>query len=238
MSSSGKGQSVLRDLADLERSFTYAIEGARGASDKVIVEEFIPFDYEITLLTVRAKDDTSFCPPIGHRQIDGDYHESWQPIGMEEAVLAEAQRQAEAVTGALGGRGIFGVEFFVKGPQVYFSEVSPRPHDTGMVTMLSQNVSEFELHVRAILGLPVPPVVNLGPAASHVILAEEKSAEIAFEGVDEALSVPGAKLRLFGKPDTRKGRRMGVALCFGEGTDDARQKAEQAAHAVKIVSKA
>ncbi|HJV37029.1 formate-dependent phosphoribosylglycinamide formyltransferase [Geomonas sp.] len=238
MSSSGKGQSVLRDLADLEHSFTYAIEGARGASDKVIVEEFIPFDYEITLLTVRAKDGTSFCPPIGHRQIDGDYHESWQPIGMEEAVLAEAQRQAEAVTSALGGRGIFGVEFFVKGSQVYFSEVSPRPHDTGMVTMLSQNLSEFELHVRAILGLPVPPVVNLGPAASHVILAEEKAGEVTFEGVAEALAVPSAKLRLFGKPDTRKGRRMGVALCFGEGTDDARQKAEQAAHAVKIVSKA
>jgi len=235
MSSSGKGQSVLRDEADLERSFRYAIEGARGASDKVIVEQFIPFDYEITLLTVRAKAGSSFCPPIGHRQVDGDYHESWQPIGMDPGVLAEAQRQAGAVTAALGGRGIFGVEFFVTGDKVWFSEVSPRPHDTGMVTMISQNVSEFELHVRAILGLPVPPVENLGPAASHVILAEEQAAEVAFEGVEQALAVPGSKLRLFGKPDTRKGRRMGVALAFGSDTDEARRKAEQAAHAVRIV---
>jgi len=237
MSSSGKGQSVLCDPADLERSFTYAIEGARGASDKVIVEEFIPFDYEITLLTVRAKNGTSFCPPIGHRQVDGDYHESWQPIGMKPAALAEAERQAEAVTGALGGRGIFGVEFFIKGDQVFFSEVSPRPHDTGMVTMISQNVSEFELHVRAVLGLPVPPVENLGPAASHVILAEASAAEVAFAGVEEALADPATKLRLFGKPDARKGRRMGVALSFGADTDQARQKAEQAAHAVRIVER-
>jgi phosphoribosylglycinamide formyltransferase 2 len=235
MSSSGKGQSVLRDPADLERCFQYAIEGARGASDKVIVEEFIPFDYEITLLTVRAKDGSRFCPPIGHRQVDGDYHESWQPIAMDPAVLAEAERQAEAVTGALGGRGIFGVEFFVKDGKVWFSEVSPRPHDTGMVTMISQNVSEFELHVRAILGLPVPPVENLGAAASHVILAEEQAGEVGFEGVEQALSIPGVKVRLFGKPDTRKGRRMGVAVAFGTDTDDARQKAEQAAHAVRIV---
>ena len=235
MSSSGKGQSVLRDEADLERSFSYAIEGARGASDKVIVEEFIPFDYEITLLTVRSKDGTSFCPPIGHRQVDGDYHESWQPTGMDAGVLAEAQRQAEAVTGALGGRGIFGVEFFVTGAKVWFSEVSPRPHDTGMVTMISQNVSEFELHVRAILGLPVPPVENLGCAASHVILAEDQAALVGFEGVEEALAIPGSKLRLFGKPDTRRGRRMGVALAFGTDSDEARRKAEQAAHAVRIV---
>jgi phosphoribosylglycinamide formyltransferase 2 len=235
MSSSGKGQSVLRDLADLERSFKYAIDGARGASDTVIVEEFIPFDYEITLLTVRAKEGTTFCPPIGHRQVDGDYHESWQPIGMNPAVLAEAQRQAEAVTGALGGRGIFGVEFFVKGDKVWFSEVSPRPHDTGMVTMISQNLSEFELHVRAILGLPVPEVENLAPAASHVILAEEQAGEVGFEGVAEALQVPGTKLRLFGKPDTRRGRRMGVVLAFGADSDEARQKAEQAAHKVRIV---
>jgi phosphoribosylglycinamide formyltransferase 2 len=236
MSSSGKGQSVLRDIADLEKSFKYAIEGARGASDKVIVEEFIPFDYEITLLTIRSKEGGSFCPPIGHRQVDGDYHESWQPMFMKPEVLAEAQRQAEAVTAALGGRGIFGVEFFVKGDQVYFSEVSPRPHDTGMVTMISQNVSEFELHVRAVLGLPVPPVQNLAPAASHVILAEAPAAEVGFEGVAEAFSIPGTKLRLFGKPDTRKGRRMGVALCFGNDTDEARQKAEQAAHLVRIVN--
>jgi phosphoribosylglycinamide formyltransferase 2 len=237
MSSSGKGQSVVRNIAEVEKAFKYAIEGARGASDKVIVEEFIPFDYEITLLTVRSTGGCSFCPPIGHRQVDGDYHESWQPIYMKPEVLAEAQRQAEAVTGALGGRGIFGVEFFVKGEQVYFSEVSPRPHDTGMVTMISQNVSEFELHVRAVLGLPVPPVQNLAPAASHVILAEEPSAEVGFDGVAEAFAVPGTKLRLFGKPDTRKGRRMGVALSFGTDTDEARQKAEQAAHLVRIVKR-
>ena len=235
MSSSGKGQSVLRDEADLERCFNYAIEGARGASDRVIVEEFIPFDYEITLLTVRAEGGTSFCPPIGHRQVDGDYHESWQPIAMKPGIFAEAKRQAAAVTGALGGRGIFGVEFFVKGKQVWFSEVSPRPHDTGMVTMISQNLSEFELHVRAILGLPVPEVENLGASASHVILAEEQAVEVGFEGVGEALQVPGTKLRLFGKPDTRRNRRMGVVLAFGEDTNDARQKAEQAAHKVRIV---
>ena len=235
MSSSGKGQSVLRDEADLERSFNYAIEGARGASDRVIVEEFILFDYEITLLTVRAQEGTTYCPPIGHRQVDGDYHESWQPIGMDPGVLAEARRQAEAVTGALGGRGIFGVEFFVKGDKVWFSEVSPRPHDTGMVTMISQNLSEFELHVRAILGLPVPEVENLGPAASHVILAEERAGEVGFEGVGDALQVPGTKLRLFGKPDTRRGRRMGVVLAFGADTDEARQQAEKAAHKVRIV---
>ena len=226
---------MLRDAAELERSFNYAIEGARGASDRVIVEEFIPFDYEITLLTVRALEGTTFCPPIGHRQVDGDYHESWQPIAMNPAVLAEARRQAEAVTSALGGRGIFGVEFFVKGATVWFSEVSPRPHDTGMVTMISQNLSEFELHVRAILGLPVPEVGNLAAAASHVILAEEPAAEVGFEGVGEALLVPGTKLRLFGKPDTRRGRRMGVVLAFGADTDEARQKAEQAAHKVRIV---
>ncbi|WP_026841316.1 formate-dependent phosphoribosylglycinamide formyltransferase [Citrifermentans bremense] len=237
MSSSGKGQSVLRDAADLERCFKYAMEGARGASDKVIVEQFIPFDYEITLLTVRHAGGTSFCPPIGHRQIDGDYHESWQPTPMVPAVLAEAQRQAEAVTGALGGRGIFGVEFFVTGDKVWFSEVSPRPHDTGMVTMISQNLSEFELHVRAILGLPVPQVESLGCAASHVILSEGQAAEVAFEGVAKALEIPGSKLRLFGKPDTRKGRRMGVALAFGADCDEARRKAEQSAHCVGIVKR-
>jgi len=236
MSSSGKGQSVLRVAAEMERCFRYAIEGARGASDKVIVEQFIPFDYEITLLTVRSKDGTSFCPPIGHRQVDGDYHESWQPMRMAPAVLAEAERQAAAVTGALGGRGIFGVEFFITGDKVWFSEVSPRPHDTGMVTIVSQSLTEFELHVRAILGLPLPPVESLGYAASHVILAEDQAAEVGFEGVGQALAIPGTKLRLFGKPDTRRGRRMGVALAFGADTDEARKKAEQAAHCVSIVN--
>lgn len=234
MSSSGKGQSVVRTEDDVESAWRYAMEGARGASDRAIIEEFIPFDYEITLLTVRWKGGTRFCPPIGHIQIKGDYHESWQPAAMKPEVLAEAQRQAEAVTGALGGFGIFGVELFIKGDKVWFSEVSPRPHDTGMVTMVSQNLSEFELHVRAILGLPVPEVVNLAPAASHVILAEQGAAEVSFKGVSEALLVPETKLRLFGKPDTRPGRRMGVALSLGSDTDEARKRAEEAAHAVVI----
>jgi phosphoribosylglycinamide formyltransferase 2 len=234
MSSSGKGQSVVKTTAEVDAAWSYAMEGARGASDTVIIEEFIAFDYEITLLTVRHAAGTSFCPPIGHVQIKGDYHESWQPMAMTPAALREAQRQAQAVTDALGGRGIFGVELFIKGDRVWFSEVSPRPHDTGMVTMVSQNLTEFELHVRAILGLPVPAVVNLAPAASHVILAESAAGEVAFKGVAQALEVPGTKLRLFGKPDTRPGRRMGVALALGRDTDEARQLAEQAAHAVSI----
>ncbi len=234
MSSSGKGQSVVKTTAEVDVAWSYAMEGARGASDTVIIEEFIDFDYEITLLTVRHAAGTSFCPPIGHVQIKGDYHESWQPMAMTPAALQEAERQARAVTDALGGRGIFGVELFIKGDRVWFSEVSPRPHDTGMVTMVSQNLTEFELHVRAILGLPVPAVVNLAPAASHVILAESAAGEVAYKGVAQALGVPGTKLRLFGKPDTRPGRRMGVALALGRDTDEARQLAEQAAHAVSI----
>ena len=235
MSSSGKGQSLLRDAADVEKAWTYAMEGARGAADKVIIEQFIDFDYEITLLTVRYNGGTRFCPPIGHVQIKGDYHESWQPMAMSPRALAEAERQALAVTDALGGYGIFGVELFIKGDRVWFSEVSPRPHDTGMVTMVSQNMSEFELHVRAILGLPVPEVVNLAPAASHAILAGEPAAEVAFDGLAAALMVPDSKIRLFGKPDTRPGRRMGAALALGADTDEARMRAEQAAHAVEIV---
>lgn len=236
MSSSGKGQSVVKSVEEIDGAWAYAMEGGRGASDTVIVEEFIRFDYEITLLTVRHAGGTTFCPPIGHVQIKGDYHESWQPMAMTPAALAESQRQAKAVTDALGGSGIFGVELFIKGDRVWFSEVSPRPHDTGMVTMISQNLSEFELHVRAILGLPVPEVVNLAPAASHVVLAPEAAEEVTFSGLDAALSVPETKLRLFGKPDTRPGRRMGVALSFGTDTDEARDRAEQAAHAVRIVT--
>lgn len=234
MSSSGKGQSLVRSEADIDGAWDYAVKGTRGAADKVIVEEFIPFDYEITLLTVRYAGGTRFCPPIGHIQIKGDYHESWQPMPMTPAALAEAQRQAKVVTDSLGGYGIFGVELFIKGDSVYFSEVSPRPHDTGMVTMVSQNLSEFELHVRAVLGLPVPEVVNLAPAASHVILAEGADQEVVFDGLTEAMEVPETKLRLFGKPDTRPGRRMGVALSLGNDLDEARKRAEQAAHAVKI----
>ncbi len=234
MSSSGKGQSVVREEADIEKSWQYAMKGTRGAADKVIIEEFIPFDYEITLLTVRYAGGTRFCPPIGHVQIHGDYHESWQPMAMTPEALKESQRQAKAVTDALGGYGIFGVELFIKGSQVFFSEVSPRPHDTGMVTMISQNLSEFELHVRAILGLPVPEIESLGPAASHVILADRESEAVFFDGLAEAFSVPETKLRLFGKPDTRPGRRMGVALSLGRDTDEARQRAEKAAHEVKL----
>jgi len=234
MSSSGKGQSVVRGEADIDKAWQYALEGTRGAADKVIIEEFIPFDYEITLLTVRYAGGTRFCPPIGHIQIKGDYHESWQPMPMSEAALANAQWQAKAVTDALGGYGIFGVELFIKGDYVYFSEVSPRPHDTGMVTMISQNLSEFELHVRAILGLPVPEVVCPAPAASHVILAEQPAAEVVFGGLNEALSIPDTKLRLFGKPDARSGRRMGVALSLGSDLEEARRRAETAAHAVVL----
>lgn len=236
MSSSGKGQSVVREPGDIDKAWVYAMEGTRGAADKVIIEEFIHFDYEITLLTVRYAGGTRFCPPIGHIQIKGDYHESWQPMPMAPETLEEAKRQAKAVTDALGGYGIFGVELFIKGDDVYFSEVSPRPHDTGMVTMISQNLSEFELHVRAILGLPVPEVTSFASAASHVILADKVASEVAFDGLEEALAVPETKVRLFGKPDARSGRRMGVALSSGGDTDEARKRAEQAAHCVKILS--
>jgi phosphoribosylglycinamide formyltransferase 2 len=235
MSSSGKGQSVVKTAAEVDTAWQYAMDGARGASDTVIIEGFIDFDYEITQLTVRHAGGTSFCPPIGHVQIKGDYHESWQPMAMSPAALAEARRQAEAVTTALGGYGIFGVELFIKGDIVLFSEVSPRPHDTGMVTMISQNLSQFELHVRAILGLPIPEILNLAPSASHVILATDSQENVRFEGVSDALNIPTAKLRLFGKPDTRPGRRMGVSLTQGTSTDEARSRAEASAHCVKIV---
>jgi phosphoribosylglycinamide formyltransferase 2 len=235
MSSSGKGQSVVRDASEVDAAWSYAMEGARGVSDTAIIEEFIKFDYEITLLTVRHAGGTSFCPPIGHVQIKGDYHESWQPMAMSPIALEESRRQAEAVTTALGGYGIFGVELFIRGDEVFFSEVSPRPHDTGMVTMISQNLTQFELHVRAILGLPVLEVLNLAPSASHVILADSSNDNVCFEGVVEALNVTTSKLRLFGKPDTRPGRRMGVALTQGADTDQARERAESAAHCVKIV---
>ncbi len=238
MSSSGKGQSVVKNATELDDAWNYAMDGARGASDKVIIEGFIDFDYEITLLTVRHAAGTSFCPPIGHVQIKGDYHESWQPMAMSETALAEARRQAELATTALGGYGIFGVELFIKGDTVLFSEVSPRPHDTGMVTMISQNLSQFELHVRAILGLTVPEILNLAPSASHVILATDSQENIRFEGVGEALSIPTAKLRLFGKPDTRPGRRMGIALTQGATTEEARNLAEASAHKISMVPQA
>jgi phosphoribosylglycinamide formyltransferase 2 len=235
MSSSGKGQSTVREEGDIDKSWAYAQAGARGTGDTVIIEEFIPFDYEITLLTVRHANGTSYCPPIGHVQEGGDYQESWQPMAMTPAALQEAQRQAKAVTDALGGTGLFGVEFFIKDDTVYFSEISPRPHDTGMVTMVSQNMSEFELHVRAILGLPVPEIELLSPGASHVVLATEHSDNVGISGVAEALSVPRSKVRVFGKPDTRPGRRMAVALVVADNVEEARKQAAKAAAAMKVV---
>ncbi len=238
MSSSGKGQSVVQTPGDAAAAWQYAQQGgragdARGASSTVIVEGFVPFDYEITLLTVRHVGGTAFCEPVGHCQEDGDYRESWQPQPMKPSVLEESRRMAEQVTGALGGRGLFGVEFFVRGDDVYFSEVSPRPHDTGMVTMISQDLSEFALHARAILGLPVPDIRCRGPAASAVILVEGQSGAVRFHGLDRALAQPDTQLRLFGKPEVRGKRRMGVALALGEDVDQARRRARAAAEAVR-----
>ncbi|MEI9917506.1 MAG: formate-dependent phosphoribosylglycinamide formyltransferase [Bacteroidota bacterium] len=233
MSSSGKGQSVVKSAADLDNSWTYAQEGGRAGGGRVIVEGFIHFDYEITLLTVRHKDGVSFCAPIGHRQEHGDYRESWQPHPMPEVALKEAQRIATEVVNALGGRGIFGVEFFVQGETVYFSELSPRPHDTGMVTMISQDLSEFALHVRAILGLPIPNIAQHGPSASSVVLVHGKSDNITYSGLEEALSVPDSQLRLFGKPNVDGERRMGVCLARGKNIDEARAKANNMAEKIK-----
>ncbi|RDU96474.1 formate-dependent phosphoribosylglycinamide formyltransferase [Trinickia dinghuensis] len=241
MSSSGKGQSVVRAPADVDGAWQYATAGARVNVGRVIVEGFVTFDYEITLLTVRAVDPasgevrTSFCEPIGHLQVDGDYVESWQPQPMSPAALARAKEIAESVTGALGGRGVFGVELFVRGDEVWFSEVSPRPHDTGLVTLRSQRLSEFELHARAILGLPVDTSL-LAPGASAVVYGGLEEAGIAFEGVREALAVPGTDLRLFGKPESFKKRRMGVAVATGANVDEARERAAAAAAAVRPVS--
>jgi phosphoribosylglycinamide formyltransferase 2 len=234
MSSSGKGQSVVRSAAGIEKSWHYAQEGGRAGKGKVIVEGFVDFDYEITLLTVRHAGGTSFCEPIGHLQIDGDYRESWQPQPMSPAALRESQRIAEAVTGALGGRGIFGVELFVKDDTVWFSEVSPRPHDTGLVTIASQDLSEFALHARAILGLPIPVIRQYGPSASAVILPEGNSTNITFSHLEAALSTPDTHLRLFGKPEVKGRRRMGVVACRGESIEKARETARNAAAAVKV----
>ncbi|UXC89961.1 formate-dependent phosphoribosylglycinamide formyltransferase [Sphingobium sp. RSMS] len=237
MSSSGKGQSTVRTIEELEAAWDYAVANMRGDRSRVIVEEFIAFDYEITLLTVRSRDGVSFCPPIGHRQECGDYQESWQPTPMSGGALAAAQDMARKVVDNLGGYGIFGVEFFVKGEDVIFSELSPRPHDTGMVTLISQNWSEFDLHARAIMGLPVPEVTLHGAAASAVILADRESDDFRFEGLAEALSTPGGEvdLRLFGKPTTRPYRRMGVALARAVDADQARAVAAEAASRVRII---
>ena len=234
MSSSGKGQSTVRAAADIDAAWQYAVEGARGAAGMVIVEGFVDFDYEITLLTVRHRDGTTFCAPIGHRQEGGDYQESWQPQAMSEAALAASQQIAEQVTTALGGWGLFGVEFFIKGDEVYFSEVSPRPHDTGMVTLISQDLSEFALHARAILGLPIPTVRQLGPAASAVILAQGHSQSLSFGGLADTLAEPDTQLRLFGKPEVAGERRVGVALALAESIEGARDKALRSAGSVDI----
>jgi len=234
MSSSGKGQSVARDTASAEASWEYAQTAGRAGAGRVIVEGFVEFDYEITLLTVRHAGGTSFCPPIGHRQEKGDYRESWQPHPMSDKALAKAHHMAETITAALGGRGIFGVELFVKNDQVLFSEVSPRPHDTGMVTLISQDLSEFALHVRAILGLPIPAIRQYGPAASRVILAEGDSMAPSFEIAPEALAEPDTAIRLFGKPEVRGLRRMGVALALGQDVDEAKRKAIHTASLVRV----
>jgi phosphoribosylglycinamide formyltransferase 2 len=240
MSSSGKGQSVVRSEAEIETAWSYAQSAGRVKQERVIVEEMIPFEYEITLLTVRSVDErgkpvTSFCEPVGHVQVKGDYVESWQPQPMSETALARSREAARAVTDSLGGRGIFGVELFVAGDRVWFSEVSPRPHDTGMVTMISQAQSEFELHARAILGLPVNTDLR-SPGASAVIYGELDGEGIAFEGVDEALRIPGTELRLFGKPISFPRRRMGVALARGRSVAEARERAKSCASRVRPVS--
>ncbi|HDN9005059.1 formate-dependent phosphoribosylglycinamide formyltransferase [Aeromonas veronii] len=236
MSSSGKGQSVLRDRAKLDESWTYAQEGGRAGRGKVIVEGFVPFEYEITLLTVRAVDGIHFCEPIGHRQEDGDYRESWQPQMMSELALARSKEVAAKVVEALGGYGLFGVELFIKGDEVWFSEVSPRPHDTGMVTLISQDLSEFALHVRAILGLPVGTITQYGPSASAVVLREGHSQNIRYQGIGEALAlVPGAQLRLFGKPEIAGRRRLGVALARAADCQDAVEKAKAVAAKVEVL---
>jgi phosphoribosylglycinamide formyltransferase 2 len=234
MSSSGKGQSTIKSEADIDKSWTYAQEGGRTGAGRVIVEGFVDFDYEITLLTIRHIDGTSFCLPIGHRQEDGDYQESWQPQPMSDTALASAKEIAEKVTGALGGRGIFGVELFIKGDKVYFSEVSPRPHDTGMVTMISQDLSQFALHARAILGLPIPNIEQHGPSASAVVLVEGESTRVSFSNLEKALVEPNTQLRLFGKPEVQGKRRMGVALARGADITDARSKASKAAESVVV----
>lgn len=234
MSSSGKGQSVLRSDADLRAAWDYAQEGGRAGKGRVIVEGFIDFDYEITLLTVRHVGGTSFCEPVGHRQVRGDYVESWQPQAMSPAARAESERIARLVTEALGGRGLFGVELFVKGDQVWFSEVSPRPHDTGLVTLISQELSEFALHARAILGLPIPLIRQCGPSASAVLLVEGHSSQTAFANLGAALAEPDTALRLFGKPEVAGQRRMGVALARDESVELARAKATRAAQAIGI----
>ncbi|MCZ4336061.1 formate-dependent phosphoribosylglycinamide formyltransferase [Shewanella colwelliana] len=235
MSSSGKGQSVIRDTNQIDAAWQYAQEGGRAGGGRVIVEGFIPFDYEITLLTISAVNGIHFCAPIGHRQEDGDYRESWQPQLMSDSVLAKSQEIGRKVVQALGGYGLFGVELFIKGDDVYFSEVSPRPHDTGLVTLISQDLSEFALHVRAILGLPIANIAQHGPSASAVILAEGRSSNIRYQGMAAALQESDTQLRLFAKPEIDGRRRLGVGLARADSTDEAIKKALNVAASVEVI---
>ncbi|MCG6146050.1 formate-dependent phosphoribosylglycinamide formyltransferase [Leptospira bandrabouensis] len=234
MSSSGKGQSMVRDESEILKAWEYGQTGGRTGKGKMIIEEYVPFDFEITLLTIRHIGGTSFLPPIGHRQVNGDYVESWMPQPMTEKALLAAQNIAEAVTTGLGGRGIFGVELFVKGDEVYFSEVSPRPHDTGLVTLISQNDSEFSLHVRALLGLPIPELIFHTPGASSAILLEGKTKTPVYTGLEEALKVKGVDVRIFGKPEIDGKRRMGVSLALGSTVEEAREKANRARDQIRL----
>ncbi|GGE78950.1 phosphoribosylglycinamide formyltransferase 2 [Streptosporangium jomthongense] len=234
MSSSGKGQSTVSDEAQINAAWEYAQTGGRAGKGRVIVEGFVTFDYEITLLTVRHAGGVSFCEPIGHRQEDGDYRESWQPQQMSAKALERSREVALKITDNLGGYGVYGVELFIHGDDVYFSEVSPRPHDTGLVTLVSQDLSEFALHARAILGLPIPEIRQQGPSASAVILPEGESSEVAFSGLELALSEKDVQLRLFGKPELSGRRRMGVALAKGSSIEEARSKAEAAVRAIDV----
>ena len=235
MSSSGKGQSLVKNKKDLNNAWEYAMKGARGKSTKVIIEEFIEFDLDITLLTIRQKDGpTLFCPPIGHEQLGGDYQRSWQPAYLNVEQLEKAQSMASIITERLGGIGLFGVEFFISGNNIIFSELSPRPHDTGLVTIISQNLNEFELHIRAILGLPIPHIKNIAPSASSVILSNKNLSNVHYLGIEKAISEKETELLLFGKPNATKGRRMGVSLAKGKDIDEALQKANKSSSCIKI----
>ncbi len=237
MSSSGKGQSLVNNKNDLVQAWNLAIEKSRGKSNKIILEEFIDFDLEITLLTIRQfNGKTLFCPPIGHEQKNGDYQCSWQPAELTESVLDKAKQIAKRVTDNLGGVGLFGVEFFIKGEEVIFSELSPRPHDTGLVTLISQNLNEFELHLRAVLGIPIPEIVCYEASASRVILASQKTSNICYSGLEDALSQSNTSLFMFGKPSSTEGRRMGVAVAKAETIDEARIKADKAAQSVQFIN--
>ncbi|MUK42290.1 formate-dependent phosphoribosylglycinamide formyltransferase [Aliivibrio fischeri] len=235
MSSSGKGQSVIKTEADIRTSWDYAQDGGRSGAGRVIVEGFVDFDYEISLLTVRAVDGVHFCAPIGHRQEDGDYRESWQPQVMTEVALKQAQNAAEKVVNALGGYGLFGVELFIKGDNIYFNEVSPRPHDTGLVTLISQEMSEFALHVRAFTGMPINQITQYGPSASSVILGQGTSTNIRFDGLTEALSQPQTQIKLFGKPEIDGRRRLGVAITRRDNLETAIEDAVTASNKVQVI---